>query len=32
LNMCAMTDANGTLMHNPQFTQILGQAQEDIRR
>lgn len=32
LNMCAMTDENGTLLHNPKFTDILGAAQEDIRR
>ena len=32
LNMCALTDADGTLLHNPEFSEILHAAQEDIRR
>ena len=32
LNMCALTDADGTLLHNPEFSGILHAAQEDIRR
>jgi hypothetical protein len=32
LNMCALTDADGTLLQNPEHMSILGAAHEDIRR